>query len=250
MGMAGPYKIGEVAALTGVSVRTLHHYDEIGLLRPSGRSHTGYRLYAAADFERLQSVLFFRDLGFSLEAIARIVSDPHFDRRAALVSHRGQLVQELEKTRALLDLVDRTLLSIEKGQTMEPNEMFTGFEKEAEARWGRTEAYAESARRTKTYGKEEWAAIRVEADAITRDFADAMNGGATSTGARAMDIAERHRLHIDRWFYACTPRIHQSLGEMYVYDERFAQNYEKVAGGLAAYIRDAIVANAARTPTA
>lgn len=246
--MAGPYKIGEVAALTGVSVRTLHHYDDIGLLRPSGRSHAGYRLYAPADLERLQSVLFFRDLGFGLEAIGRIVKDPHFDRRAALVAHRAQLVQELQKTRALLDLVDRTLLSIEKGRTMESNEMFTGFEKEAEARWGHNQAYAESVRRTKTYGKEEWAAIRAEADAITRDFAGAMKDGAAPTDVRAMDIAEHHRLHIDRWFYACTPRMHRGLGEMYVYDERFAQNYEKVASGLAAYIRDAVVANAARTP--
>ncbi len=243
------FKIGQLASIAGVSVRTLHHYDDIGLVRPSARSDAGYRLYTERDLERLQQVLFFRAIGFALEDIARALADPKFDRRDALVTHRKKLVEQAEQTKALLDLVDRTLLAIEKGETMDPKEMFLGFEEEAKARWGKTDAYAESARRTKSYTKEDWSRIQADADAISIALADLMKAGVPAADARAMDLAERHRMHIDRWFYACTSQIHVGLGEMYVADERFAQNYEKHHAGLAAYFRDAIVANAARTVT-
>jgi DNA-binding transcriptional MerR regulator len=239
-------KVGQLAALTGVSVRTLHHYDEIDLVKPSARSDAGYRLYTDRDLERLQQVLFYRALGFALEHVARIVSDPKFDRTKALHEHRARLVEDAKKTKAMLDLVDKTLASIEKGQTMEPKDMFTGFEEEAKARWGKTDAYAESARRTKTYGKDDWARISKDAEEISRALAEVMRAGIAPSDARAMDLAERHREHIDRWFYACTSEIHVGLGEMYVADERFAANYEKIEKGLAAFFRDAIAANASR----
>lgn len=243
------FKIGELAALAGVSVRTLHHYDDIGLVVPSARSEAGYRLYTERDLERLQQVLFYRAIGFALEDIARALADPTFDRRAALASHRKKLEEQAERTRGLLDLVDRTLRSIEKGETMDPKEMFTGFDEEAKARWGKTDAYAESMRRTKSYTRADWSRIQADADAITIALAELMKSGVPATDARAMDLAERHRMHIDRWFYACTCRIHVGLGEMYVADERFARNYEKHHDGLAAYFRDAIAANATRGVT-
>ena len=241
------YKIGQLAALTGVSVRTLHHYDDVDLVKPSGRSDAGYRLYSARDLERLQQVLFFRNLGFGLEHIARIVRDPKFDRRAALVEHRKKLVDQRAQACALLELVDRTLHAIDEGETMEPKEMFEGFDEEVKSRWGKTTQWAESQRRTKSYTKDDWTRIKAEGVAITKAFADAMKAGVAAIDPLAMDLAERHRLHIDRWFYACTSQIHVGLGEMYVADERFAQNYENYGVGLAAFIREAIAANANRT---
>ncbi len=248
------YPIGHVARAARVSVRALHHYDEIGLVKPSARSAKGYRLYTPADLERLQQALFYRELGFPLEEILRILADPAFDRRGALVAQRARLAERAERAAALVALVDRTIARLETGETMTPEEMFDGFdpskyEEEARARWGATESYAESARRTSRYTKEDWTRIRAESDSITRAFAEQMKQGTPPSAAPAMDVAERHRLHIDRWFYPCSPRMHVALGEMYVGDPRFAANYDKVRPGLAVYVRDAIRANAARSET-
>jgi MerR family transcriptional regulator, thiopeptide resistance regulator len=245
------YKIGTVSRVTGVSVRALRHYDEVGLLRPSSRSAAGYRLYTDADLERLQQVLFFRELGFGLEDIGRALADPSFDRRSTLVEHRARLVENATKAAALVRLVDRTLRSIEEGVTMKPEEMFEGFdpsqyEDEARARWGKSEAFAESKRRTSAYGPDEWASIREESDAITAALAGLKAAGVPPTDARATALAEQHRKHIDRWFYPCSPRIHRGLGEMYVADARFAAVYEKILAGLTEYICEAFRANAER----
>jgi hypothetical protein len=137
---------------------------------------------------------------------------------------------------------------------MEPKSMFEGFdpsayEAEAKSRWGNTEAYRESARRTRGYSKQQWAEIRAESDAITAKFASALSDGATPNSARAMDVAAEHRRHIDRWFYPCSIEAHVGLGEMYVADDRFAANYEKHRVGLAQFVCDAIRANAGRSRT-
>jgi DNA-binding transcriptional MerR regulator len=245
------YTIGQVAGAAHVSVRALHHYDEIGLVKPSGRSAKAYRLYTTADLERLQQALFYRELGFPLEEILHILADPAFDRRGALLAHRARLAEQAARAQGLLLLVDRTIARLEQGETMTPEEMFDGFdpsqyEKEAKARWGATASYAESARRTARYTKEDWAKIRAESDALTRAFAEAMEQGVPPSGTAAMDVAERHRMHIDRWFYPCSAQMHVGLGDMYVGDTRFAANYEKARAGLAAYVCDAIRANADR----
>jgi DNA-binding transcriptional MerR regulator len=248
------YSIGELAKIARVSVRTLHHYDEIGLLRPSDRSGAGYRLYCPKDLERLQQILFFRELGIKLDAIERILSDPKFDRRETLKAHRALLVERAERARALVELVDRTLAAVAgegEEHAMKPEDMFDGFdpskyEEEAKAKWGHTEAYAESKRRTGRYRKEDWQEVGAQAGAITERFAVLAEAGVPPTDARAMDVAEEHRRHISHWFYDCTYEIHVGLGTMYVADPRFAANYEPRRPGLAQYICDAIAANAAR----
>jgi DNA-binding transcriptional MerR regulator len=248
------YRVGEVARLAHVSVRTLHHYDAIGLLRPSGRSEAGYRLYTGADLERLQQVLFYREFGFPLAEIRRVMSDPRFDRRAALLAQRELVAGKSARLQALLQLIDTTLASLEGWTTMSDEEMFEAFgefdpreyQQEAKERWGHTETYAESARRTRGHTKEDWAAVKAEGDAINADMAALLDAGVPATDARAMDVAERHRLMIDGRFYPCSHEMHVNLGEMYVADPRFTATYEKVRPGLAAYMRDAIRANAAR----
>jgi DNA-binding transcriptional MerR regulator len=243
------YTVGDLAKLAHISVRALHHYDEIGLLAPSGRTQAGYRLYTDHDLERLQQVLFFRELGFALEDIGRILRDPGYDRRKALVAQRALLLQKAEHAVALVVLVDKALDALEGGTIMDRKEMFEGFgehEEEVKERWGGTEAYEESARRTKRYTKEDWAHIRAEARAVVDGLAQAMGDGAPPSDPRAMDAAERARLHIDRWFYPCSRQMHAALGRMYVSDARFAENYERRAVGLAQFVCDAIQANATR----
>jgi MerR family transcriptional regulator, thiopeptide resistance regulator len=248
------YTVGDLAKLAHVTVRTLHHYDELGLLKPSGRSKASYRLYTEADLARLQQILFFRELGFALEDVARILQNPEFDRRKALVAQRALLVEKLGHLEAAVALVDKTLDSLERGTRMKPEEMFEVFgdfdpgahEVEAKARWGESTSYAESTRRTKRYTKEDWKTIRDEAEAIGRAFGDALASGKAPADLRVMDVAERARLHIDRWFYPCSRDMHRALGQIYVDDPRFAANYEKIRAGLAAFVRDAIRANSAR----
>jgi len=246
--------VSQVARLAGVSIRALHHYDEIGLLRPSTRTGAGYRLYGDVELQRLQQVLFFKELGFPLEEIAKIMRDPEFDLQAALLMQRQLLEEKAARIRALIAAVDAALESVERGTTMTKEEMFEVFgdfdpakhEDEVKQRWGDSSAYQESARKTARYGKKEWQQIKAEAEAISQELAQAMSAGVRPTDPRAMDLAERHRQHIDRWFYACGHPMHRGLGDLYVADERFAQNYERVAPGLAAYFREAIHANADR----
>ncbi len=141
--MSRGHTVGEVAKLARVSVRALHHYDEIGLLQPSGRTEAGYRLYTDGDIERLQQVLFFRELGFALEDVARILRDPHFDRRQALIAQRAMLVEKGERLKSMVALVDRTLDSLGKGIVMSTEELFdanfdaAAYDEEAKTRWGK-----------------------------------------------------------------------------------------------------------------
>jgi MerR family transcriptional regulator, thiopeptide resistance regulator len=250
--MSRGHTVGDVAKLARVSVRALHHYDEIGLLTPSGRTESGYRRYTDRDIEKLQQVLFFRELGFALEDVARILRDPDFDRRQALIAQRAMLVEKGERLKAMVALVDRTLDALGKGTVMSGEQLFecdfdpSVHEEEAKACWGKTDAYAESKRRTKGYTREDWKRIGDETSALTGELADLFTAGVPPEDPRACDLVEKHRLQIDRWFYACSHAIHVSLGEMYVADPRFAEHYDKRKPGLAQYVCDAIRANAAR----
>jgi DNA-binding transcriptional MerR regulator len=247
-------KVSEVAKLAGISVRALHHYDEMGLVSPSERSEAGYRLYAPADIERLQQVLFFRELDFALEQIQRILADPEFDLGAALRLQRRLLEERAVRIKALVAAVDATIDSLEKGKTMTPEEkleVFGEFNPEAhgaevEQRWGGTDAYKESVQRTKSYRKQDWDRINEESSAIYAELAKLLAAGVPPTSAAAMDGAERHRAHITRWFYSCALEIHRGLGELYVADPRFTANVDKFGAGLAAYCREAFAANADR----
>lgn len=243
------FTVGELAKLTGITVRTLHHYDELGLVQPSGRTAAGYRLYEERDVLRLQQVLLYRELGLALEQIAAVIDDPGFERAEALRAHRAALLERRGRIDAMVAAVD-VALRLEEGKTMETkdvNELFGGFdhaqyEEEARAKWGESDAYKESARRTKQYGKAEWEQIRRDWEAIYARLAELMREGAAPEDARCKGVVEAHRAHIERWFYPCSVEMHAQLAEMYVGDPRFAANLEKVAAGFARYLRDAIVA--------
>jgi DNA-binding transcriptional MerR regulator len=246
--------VGEVAALTGVTVRALHHYDRIGLVQPSARSAAGYRQYAAADLDRLHQVLLYRELGFGLEEIATLLDDPDADPAAHLRRQHRLLRERIERTQAVVAAVEKEMEARAMGISLTPEERFEIFgdglseeyQAEAEERWGDTEAWAQSQRRTAAYDKQDWLRIKAEADDVERRFAEAMRSGAAADSPQALDLAEEHRQHIGRWFYDCPPAMHAGLGRMYVEDERFAAHYEQVAPGLARYVSTAVQANAAR----
>lgn len=249
-GEEASWTVGELARIARVTVRTLHYYDEIGLLCPSGVTEAGYRLYGRQELERLHLVRLYRDAGLPLETIRSLLDDAGFDLRAALRDHRARLVQRLAETEALVRAIDHLLAEPQTGETMRPEDRFDGMnphEEEAEQRWGKTSAYAESHRRTSRYREEDWRKIREESLALEAELAAALEAGLPADSDRATAAAEAARAHIDRWFYPCDRAMHVQLGEMYVADERFAAHYERRREGLAAYVRDAIAANARRS---
>jgi DNA-binding transcriptional MerR regulator len=235
-------------------VRTLHHYDEIGLLNPSARTAAGYRLYSDEDLERLQRILLYREVGFALDEIGDLVDDPSLGRREALLTQRDLIIERATRLDAMGRLIDKTLASMEGGIPMDEREMFEVFdefdpseyEDEVKERWGDTEAYVESARRTARYTRQHWERFRTENEAVNAAVAELMDAGVPADDPRAMDAAERARLLIHEWFYPCSRRMHAQLGETYVSDPRFTKTYEDIREGMAEYVRDATAANAAR----
>jgi DNA-binding transcriptional MerR regulator len=248
------HTVSQVARMAHVTVRTLHHYDEIGLLVPAERSGKGYRIYDEGDLQRLHQILVFRELGFSLEGIHQILDAPAFERVEALRAQRELLKEGIRKTEAVIRAVDAALDALERGRPMESKKIFEGFEEfdhgqyedEARERWGKTEAYKESMRRTKQYTREDWARIKAEGESVEARLADLCRAGKSPEDPEVMDAAEAHRLHMDRSFYPVSHAMHVGLGRMYVSDPRFTAHYEERAEGLAAFVAGAIEANARR----
>ena len=246
--------MGDVAALTGVTVRTLHHYDEIGLLVPSHRSVSGYRRYDQDDLERLQRILAYRALGLPLEQIGRLLVEPPLDQVAHLRELHQGLSEQVDRLRRQLSAIEKTLEAHEMGIRLTPQEMFEVFgdddptqqAAEAQERWGDTDAYRESQRRTSAYGKQDWLRLKAEGRAVEQRLRDVMTQGLPATSEAAMDAAEAHRRHIDDSFYPCSHAMHRGLADMYLADPRFTAHYDDQAPGLAQYVHDAVHANADR----
>ena len=240
--------------MAGVTVRTLHHYDEIGLLTPSGRSEAGYRRYGDADLERLQRILFYRELGFGLDQIRNVMTDGAAPATDHLRRQHALLVERIGRLQRMAAAVEKALEAHTLGISLTPEERFEVFgdfdpdehAAEVEERWGDTDAYRESARRAARYTKADWERIKAEGQAVVERFVAAMQAGRPAGSPEAMDAAEAHRRQISDAFYDCSYEIHVGLAQMYVTDPRFTATYEKIAPGLAAYISDAIQANAAR----
>jgi DNA-binding transcriptional MerR regulator len=246
--------VGEVAALAGVTVRTLHHYDRIGLLQPSGRTSAGYRQYSAADLDRLHQVLLYRELGFPLEEVAALLDDPSADPAAHLRRQHRLLRDRLERTSAMVAAVEKEMEARSMGISLTPDERFEVFgdwlpeeyAAEAEQKWGGTEAWAQSQQRTRAMTKDDWLRVKAETDDLERRFAAALAGGVPADADQAMDLAEEHRQQMSRNFFDCGHDMHAGIGRMYVEDDRFAAHYERIAPGLAQYVSTAVQANAAR----
>jgi DNA-binding transcriptional MerR regulator len=247
------YSVGQVAELAGVTVRTLHHYGQIGLLEPRDRTAAGYRRYSDADLDRLRHILFYRELGFSLDDIATILADRAAGTGAHLRRQRELLTERIGRLRAMVAAVDKELEAHTMGISLTPEETFEIFgpnysedyETEAQQRWGESDAWKQSQERTSKFTKQQWIEIKEAGDDLNRRLAAAMTGGAAPDSVEAMDLAEEHRAAIAT-FYDCGYQMHRGLGEMYLADERFTRTYEDVAPGLAQWLRDAIHANADR----
>ncbi|MFG2831680.1 MerR family transcriptional regulator [Streptomyces sp. NPDC048434] len=248
------YAVGQVAAFAGVTVRTLHHYDEIGLLLPGERNHAGHRRYGEDDLDRLQQILFYRELGFPLDEVAVLLDDPHADPQEHLRRQHDLLTGRIGRLEEMAAAVEHAMEARRMKVRLTPEEKFEVFgdfdpedhAAEAEERWGGTDAYKESQRRAAAYTKDDWKRLTAEFDALHRAMADLLAREVPADSEAAMDVAEQHRRFISGAYYDCTYEIHSGLGEMYVADERFTATYEAIRPGLAVYLRDAMLANAVR----
>ena len=256
------WTVGQVAAAAGTSVRALHHYDRIGLLRPSGRSPGGHRLYDAGDLARLRRVLFYRELDLPLPDIARLLDDPgdadHLRRQHAMLRAR------LERTRALLTAVEDELDAQHAGISLTPQQQLAIFGTDTFAEHlgrasvpgpdpadptGTDEASDHDdrlARRTAAYTEDDWRQIKAEADAAVEAFAVALTAGDPPDSPSALSAAEQHRRHLARWFFDCDHARHVQVADGFLVDATAAQQWDAVAPGFASYVHAAITANARR----
>ncbi len=242
---AKDYTVGAVAELTGVSVRTLHHYDEVGLLQPSGRNAAGYRLYSPEDLRRLQRVLFYRELGFSLDTIAVIVADPWSADGDHLRRQRQLLAARIARCQAMVAAIDKELSVRKVGISLTPQERLEVFgrlhlrledladEAGADVEWAQQQ-------RMSVYTAQDWQELAGESASIHARLLDAMNAGVPAGDPAVMDLAEEQRQHFDRWFHDCDHEIHRRCAEGWLEagDDRDPALWQ--------YIHDAVIANCQR----
>ena len=233
-------QIKEFAGLTGVSVRTLHYYDEIGLLRPADVDRvTGYRFYDEQSLLRMQEILFYREPDFSLKSIGEILSSPHYDKDKALKAQKQLLVLKKERLDRLIAAID----SAAKGENVMKvfdNSEFETYKSEAKERWGKTDAYREYAEKTKNYGEDKRSGILADMDVILGEFALCMKNGCAPGAEEPQSLVKKLQNHITENYYTCTKEILSGLGQMYVADERFKNNIDQHADGTAEFISAAI----------
>ncbi len=239
------YSIGSLSKLSGVSIRALHYYDKLGLLRPSEVAQSGYRYYDDAAVEKLWQILFFRELDFPLNEIAQILSSPAFDRDRALAEHRNLLMQKRERLDRLITLVSNAMkgetnMEFKPFDTSEIDSLRNQYAEEAKARWGETETYRESAWRTAKYSPEDFARIQEQSNDLFREFAALV--GVAPSDERVQALVKRWQALISESYYFCSDEILEGLGQMYVADERFTKNLDKFGAGTAQFMSDAIAA--------
>lgn len=233
--------VKEVSRLAGVSIRTLHHYDAIGLLKPSRVSEAGYRLYDESALRRLQTILLFRELQFPLKEIRKILDSPEFDPLAAL----EQQIRLLELQRDHLNALISHARQIQKTGVIDMN--FEPFDKsemnlyaaQAKAKWGRTDAYREFEQKTAGQTAQQ---MNAAGDALMDIFAEIGSLRHLSPDSpQVQTLISKLRHFITAHYYTCTPQILRGLGQMYIADDRMTQNIDKAGGpGTAAFTHEAI----------
>jgi len=234
-------QIKEFAEFIGVSVRTLHYYDEIGLLPPASVDKvTGYRYYDESSLLRMQEILFYRELDFSLKRIGEILSAPHYDTKKALQEQKNLLIYQKERLERLISAIDGAIKGENVMKAFDNQELET-YKAEAKERWGNTDAYKEHAEKTKGYSGQKWNDLAEGIDHIMAEFALCMKNGETPDSAETQYLVKMLQDYISANYYNCTDQILAGLGQMYVADERFQSNIDRHADGTAAFIRDAIV---------
>lgn len=245
--------VGTAASRVGVTVRTLHHWDEIGLVRPSERSPTGYRLYTASDLARLHRVVVHRELGVSLEQTAQLLEAPAEEAADALLRQRDRLRERITRLEEMVDALDRMAEARESGLLLSAEDQVAIFgerwnphwSEEARRKWGHTAQWAQYAERSAQRTAEDWRRITADVEALNTELIEAMRAGVEPGSERADTLAEHHRASIGVYFH-CTHSMQVLIGRTYVEDPAFRENHDAQEPGLARWLREVIDANARR----
>ncbi|TDF37436.1 MerR family transcriptional regulator [Alteromonadaceae bacterium M269] len=236
--------VKEMALLSGVTIRTLHHYDDIGLLK-AHRAASGYRVYNEKHALRLQQILLHKSFGLSLEDIAKTLDDPQFDNLANLKRQKKTLEQQAENMHLMIGAIDAAIEKLTCSKTIDLSSIFEGFDPalyddEVEQRWGETSCYKECQDKMKNYTDEDWEQLKQQENAIWRDAAHALRAGTKPDSASAQEITNKYRKHIDRWFYTTSTSGFAALADLWENDPRFAKNIDKFEPGLAKWMAAAV----------
>ncbi len=243
------YTVKKLAQLSDVSVRTLHWYDEVGLLHPAYYGANGYRYYEEEQLLRLQQILFYRELDFPLDEIKRILDGGEFDTVSALNRHKKSLLKNLDRTEQLIETIDKTLLHIRGKKIMEYQELFTGFDAKTQKAYenelrgilkeknyeGIDEIFDESKRRASKWGKGDWERMKRDGDAIHADLLEAIKQGLKPSSTEVQKIVKRHH----EWINKCwtpTKELYADLGDLYVEHEGFNEYYQKIHPEMATFL--------------
>lgn len=245
------YTIQKLSRLAGVSTRTLRFYDEIGLLKPKRTSTSGYRIYGEAEVDRLQQILFFKQLSFSLDEIKSAMDDPEYDAEQSLVAHKQVLLEKKKEIELLIKTVDATLEETRGGKKMSDKEKFEGlkrelfdenetrFGQEIRDKYGKTSVEA-SNKKFAGMSEADFDAMQEMAVRLQKLLTEAMATG-DAAGEGALAVAALHKQWLSYTWPTYSPEAHRGLAQMYVDDERFTAYYDKSSGkGAAAFLRDAI----------
>lgn len=244
-----PYTVKELAKLSGVSVRTLHFYDEIGLLMPAFHGENGYRYYEEEQLLKLQQILFFRELDFRLKEIQKIVGRSDFDQLKALLSHRKVLEKRQERIGKLLTTIDKTVKRIKGERNMFDEEIYTGFSKEKQKEYEQylinrngqmaEDLISESKKRTKHWKKEDADAAKAAVDGLHREFIDALGKGLSPNSDEVQKIVKGHYQWIQQ-FYEPTKEVYAGLGDLYNEHPDFRKMYDSYHPELAEFLKAAM----------
>jgi MerR family transcriptional regulator, thiopeptide resistance regulator len=247
----GDYTVKQVAKLSGVSVRTLHHYDELGLLKPASVGANGYRYYGRDELLRLQQILFHRELGLSLAEIGQVMDAPDFDRHRALRAHRDKLAADVKRYRRLMQTIDQTLAALEGERQMDDKDLYAGFapEKQAEYEAWLVDRHGEpmkdrieqSKARMKGWSGADFASFKADGEATERAFAKALTEGLPADSDAAQALAARWAGWIEKaWGRKPTRESFIGLGRMYGEHPDFQARFEALAPGLTEYLAEAM----------
>lgn len=251
------YTVKQMAELSGVSVRTLHHYDSIGLLKPAAIGDNTYRYYGREELLRLQQILFHRALGFSLTAISAALDDPNFDDISALQSHRTALAAEADKTRVLIKTIDQTLASLEGQKNMKDAALYEGFSAEQQSDYEQwliahyggdmEQRIADSTKAYTAMSAEEQDKAMAELAAIEQGLAEGLRQKEPAESPAHDLLLDRHRAWVAfMWDRPCPPDAYAGLAGLYLSHPDFEKRYEQIAPGFTTYLTDAMKAYAAR----
>jgi len=245
------YTIQTLSQLAGVSTRTLRYYDEIGILKPARISSSGYRIYGQAEVDRLQQILFYKELGVSLDRIKGILTSPDFNRLQALQQHREQLLDRRRQLDTLIANVEKTIASAEGRMVIQDREKFAGFKRqwmeenerkygaEVRAKYG-DDAVDRSNEKLLSMTPEQYEEVKRLEAAVKETLAKARQTG-DPAGELAQHAADLHRLWLGYFWSDYSQEAHAGLAQMYVEDERFRDYYDETEPGTAEFLRDAIL---------